>query len=103
MQIPDLGDKTIIFVRHGEYRPDPNHNDRKQMLTDLGQVQAESVGIWLKRNHNDISVMWHSHMRRSRETAAIIGKTYCRDLNTKHSKRLDEFHIEHTGRIGVGG
>ena len=100
MQLPDLKNKTIILVRHGEYRR--NADDRKQVLTPLGQVQAESAGIWLKENHKVISVMWHSHVTRSIETASIIAKSYCRDITMKPSERLNEFRIDN-GRIEVGG
>ena len=103
MQIPDLGDKTILFIRHGDYWPDANRSDIHQILTLLGQHQAKTAALWLKENQPDISVMWHSDLVRSRETANIIAQNYSRALTTKSSTRLNEFHIDRDGKIGVGG
>ena len=69
MQHANLTNWKLIFVRHGEYSR--NDDGRQQHLTEAGRAQAEAVGQWMK-NICSITMIWHSHMARSAETAQIV-------------------------------
>ncbi|KYF42535.1 phosphoglycerate mutase [Toxoplasma gondii ARI] len=68
--------RQIILVRHGQYANVVSTNDEEQGLTELGKLQAAITGRRLKELLKDqhVVAIWHSDMKRARETAEIIHK-----------------------------
>ncbi|PFH35378.1 phosphoglycerate mutase [Besnoitia besnoiti] len=68
--------RQIILVRHGQYANVASANDDEQGLTERGKAQAAITGRRLKELLKDqhVVAIWHSNMKRARETAEIIHK-----------------------------
>lgn len=73
----------VLLIRHGQKQPIPGDPG----LTTLGQQQAETVSNWLAQ-HQQVSAVFASPLRRTQETAAIIAKATGREVVT--DARLQE-------------
>lgn len=102
LQPPNLTNRKLIFIRHAEFWK--HVEDKNQHLTEIGTVQASTIGSWMKENYKDITRMWHSQLTRSVETARIIAQSYRGSgMELCSSKMLNEIQISQTtGRIEVG-
>ena len=98
MQHANLTNRKLVFVRHGEYSR--NDDGRQQHLTEAGRAQAEAVGQWMK-NICSITMIWHSHMARSAETAQIVAGILSPRLPMHNSQLLNEVGIDHLGKMKV--
>ncbi|CBZ50118.1 putative phosphoglycerate mutase family protein [Neospora caninum Liverpool] len=74
--------RQIILVRHGQYANVASTSDEEQGLTELGKIQAAVTGRRLKELLKDqhVVAIWHSDMKRARETAQIIHKEAFSDV-----------------------
>ncbi|OEH74802.1 phosphoglycerate mutase family [Cyclospora cayetanensis] len=66
--------RHIILVRHAQFDSVDATDDEALGLTSVGRLQAEVTGERLKAVLKDkrVSAIYHSNMRRARETAEII-------------------------------
>ena len=80
---------TVIFLRHGV----TDHTLRKLFcgsggadpgLNELGEQQAALAAAWFKR-HGDIDAVVSSPLRRTRETAAFVGRELGLDVDLEPS------------------
>ncbi len=63
--------RSLYLIRHGQYDDRARPSDGQGgSLTELGQQQAQHVAEWLQQI--PVDVIYHSSLRRARETAAII-------------------------------
>lgn len=66
----------FFLIRHGQSYvnlPDWDGNDLDQVLTSLGQEQAEAVGKWLSENIQ-ADYLFSSTLKRTRETAEAVSR-----------------------------
>jgi len=85
-------EQTIIyFVRHGDtsrvYSLDQQEDDLR-VLSDIGKVQAEKTGLYLK--NYEPAAIYSSPRKRCVQTAEIIKKTAEIPENIETDKRVDE-------------
>ncbi|WEN14365.1 histidine phosphatase family protein [Rhodanobacter sp. AS-Z3] len=65
--------RTIILVRHGDYRADPAADKKLgPHLAPIGVAQAHLVGARLAALPNHFDAMYVSPVQRARDTAAVI-------------------------------
>ncbi|PHJ25480.1 phosphoglycerate mutase [Cystoisospora suis] len=74
--------RQVLLVRHGQYANVASKVDEEQGLTDLGKTQAAITGRRLKEllKNQHVVAVWHSGMKRARETAEIIHKEAFADI-----------------------
>lgn len=63
-------------------------------------MQANRAGSWLIQNHNPVDTIWHSALRRSLETAQIIGRFFP-GVQMNPSKLLNEVVVNTEFQIEV--
>jgi phosphohistidine phosphatase len=66
---------VLYFVRHGDAVQTTSLSDSDRPLSELGRLQAESVGKFLRSTNNQIERIFSSPLQRAIETATIVGKT----------------------------
>lgn len=62
----------LYLIRHG--RAVNEHTDIRRPLDEQGRREAEQVGLFLKRERVEPSVIWHTERLRSVQTAEIIAR-----------------------------
>ena len=87
LAVEQPGTRTIILVRHGEYRPDPKADERLgPHLSALGVAQAHLVGARLAALPGGIDGLHVSPLQRARDTAAAIAQ----DFPGRHFEVIDD-------------
>jgi serine/threonine-protein phosphatase PGAM5 len=70
-------ERMIVLVRHGNYLPDPQADERLgPHLSPLGSAQARLVGARLAGMPGGFDRLYASPVQRARDTAAIIGESF---------------------------
>lgn len=64
----------LYFLRHGDAVQTTSLSDSDRPLSDLGRLQAETVGKFLRSTNNQIEKIFSSPLQRAIETAKIVGK-----------------------------
>lgn len=65
----------LFFLRHADAVQNPLLNDSERPLSDLGRLQAETVGRYLKSSGTTIDRVFSSPLARAVETSEIVGRT----------------------------
>jgi broad specificity phosphatase PhoE len=90
----------LYTIRHGQSfvnLPDWDGLDSDMPLTALGEKQAEAAALWLASHVPNVDAIYSSTLRRTRSTAAIIGKAYGLDILFDHRIReIGNNRIDHT-------
>lgn len=95
IQPPDLKNRKLIFIRHGQY-----HRDN-QMLTEVGRRQIGHAGNRLHKCYETVSIIWHSYLLRSVQSAAIVSNFYP-GVKMSATNVLDEVELKNY-KIEVSG
>ncbi|MFT3898544.1 MAG: histidine phosphatase family protein [Thermomonas sp.] len=70
-------ERTIVLVRHGNYLPDPQADERLgPHLSPLGSAQARLAAARLAGMPGQFDHLYASPVQRARDTAAIIGESF---------------------------
>ena len=67
----------LWLMRHGEAAdPDAFGSDHERALTERGRRQVRELGLWLAARIAPPEVIWHSPLRRARETAKVMAEEF---------------------------
>lgn len=65
--------KTVWLMRHGQAEdPDTAPSDEARALTEFGRQQVHAAALWLREHTQSPTLIWHSPVRRAKETAQAV-------------------------------
>jgi phosphohistidine phosphatase len=67
--------RYVWLMRHGQAEdPDTAGTDEERALTDIGRQQVLAAAAWLKERTQSPTLIWHSPVRRAKETAYLVAE-----------------------------
>ena len=85
----------VILVRHGKAQN--GQTDSERSLSQDGYRTVENLGMRLKKEAEQISQIWHSHLLRAKQTAEIL----CRYLLPEEGLKAESFLTPHSDPLTV--
>ncbi|VAW30736.1 hypothetical protein MNBD_CHLOROFLEXI01-1118 [hydrothermal vent metagenome] len=90
----------LYMIRHGQSYvnlKDWTGGNSDEGLTQLGQDQADALGLWLPTEIKKIDVLYASTMKRAQETATPIAKAYSIPIvNDDRLREIGNNRLDHT-------
>lgn len=73
--------KQLWLMRHGQAEdPDTAGSDEERALSEFGRQQVNAAAVWLRERVPLPALIWHSPLRRTRETAETMSAALGRGI-----------------------